>query len=129
MTKVTVRIDDSELSDELESAESKSELIRQALRQYRRERERRTPSSGLTERERTALQWIRANIRESMGLSLVCSQVAQELGVNQEYVRSQIIPTLDSKDLIATNQSMHSVRVSVPDSDPDPPAGEGETEP
>jgi Arc/MetJ-type ribon-helix-helix transcriptional regulator len=124
MTKVTVRIDDPELSNELESAESKSELIRQALREYQTDSQQ--SATNLTEQEQTALRWIRKNISESMALSLLCSQLAQQLSVNRKYIRTQIIPTLNSRDLIATSQSMHAVRVSVPDTHP--PAGEGETE-
>jgi Arc/MetJ-type ribon-helix-helix transcriptional regulator len=118
----TVRVEDESLESVLEGSENKSEVMREALRLYARERDL-IETDDLTEPQREAYNWLLERTGGGDGYLLVDgaeNSLAQYLGKsskspkgNDSLIRQEITKPLRSKGYIKLMQGMDAVRIYV----------------
>lgn len=108
---VTFRVNDPELKSLLDDTDNRSELLRQALREF--ERDDAPGPDTLTEHEREAYQWCYRNVRNRTKREHVTNELAQVLGISKVYVKNEVLQSLDRQGLIEHHVGMESVAISV----------------
>jgi Arc/MetJ-type ribon-helix-helix transcriptional regulator len=117
--RVSARVSDPELVKVLQGGESKSEVLRDALRALA-EKEESTGGLGLAgtdldDEQRRAYRWLvdRFGLNETTSLEVVKVELAQELGKKKELITHRIIKPLDREGLVRVRSGIEIVRVTV----------------
>ena len=116
MSSHTARVEDESLESVLEGSENKSEVMREALRLYARERDL-IETDDLTEPQREAYNWLLEQTGGGDGVLLIDSAetaLAQRLGKDKDaLIRREITKPLRSKGYIDIEQTIHDVWIYV----------------
>lgn len=114
MSTHTVRIEDKRLNKVLDTADSKSDTMREALRLLAREKGKGV-FTDLTEDQAVAYRWLLDNVGTGGLINGEIAEVelAQVLGKNQQIIRRLVLTPLDAGDYIDVITGVRTVNIRV----------------
>lgn len=112
---VSVRLDDPEIVAALESAESQSEAIRNALREAYADESDTDRNGDVPPKAAEAYDWLidYCGVGGRIGIETARSLIAQKFQIKTDAVDNLVIRPLNSNDWIGVDQGIQSVSIVV----------------